>query len=124
MHVLHTRSFGQVAIASALSLGLAAGAMSVASASSTPTTTNHASVKAHTSVAFQGVVTSLPTGSIMVLNAKGTSKTFTIAATTTILRASNVKNASTLAVGERVMVRALASTPTVATSVNILGAKK
>jgi hypothetical protein len=124
MHVLHTRSLGQAAIASLLSLGLAAGAVSVASASSTAKSTSHASAKANTSVAFQGVVTSLPTGSILVLSAKGVSKTFAITATTKILRAMNVKNAATLAVGDRVMVRALASAPTTATSINILGAKK
>ena len=124
MHVLHTRSFGQVAIASVLSLGIAAGTVGIAAASSSVKSTSHASTKAHTSAVFQGVVTVLPTGSITVLNAKGASKTFAITATTTILRATNVKHPATLAVGDRVVVRALASTSTTATSINILGAKK
>lgn len=123
MRVLHTRPFGQVAVASVLSLGLAAGAMSVASASSVAKSTSHASADANTTVAFQGVITGLPTGSITVLSAKGTSKTYAIATTTTILRATNVKNTATLAVGDRVLVRALASAPTIATSINILAAK-
>ncbi|MDE3081900.1 MAG: hypothetical protein KGJ39_00610 [Acidobacteriota bacterium] len=106
-----------------LSLGLAAGAMSVASASSVAKSTSHASADANTTVAFQGVITGLPTGSITVLSAKGTSKTYAIATTTTILRATNVKNTATLAVGDRVLVRALASAPTIATSINILAAK-
>jgi hypothetical protein len=123
MRVLHTRPFGQVAIASMLSLGLAGGAMSVASASSVAKSTSHASAKANTTVAFHGVITGLPTGSITVLSAKGASKTYTITATTTILRATNVKNTATLAVGDRVLVRALASAPTIATSINILAVK-
>ena len=124
MNALHTRPLGQIAIASVLSLALATGAMSVASASTSAKSTSHTSAQAHASVAFQGVVTSLPTGSIVVLSAKGTSKTFALTATTTILRATNVKNTATLAVGDRVVVRALASAPTTATSVNIIAAKK
>jgi hypothetical protein len=124
MRVLHTRPFGQAAIATVLSLGLAAGAMSIASASSIVKSTGHASAKASTTIAFQGVITDLPTGSITVVSAKGTSKTFAITATTTILRAMNVKNTAALAVGDRVEVRAVASAPTTATSINVLGAKK
>ena len=123
MYESKTSTFGRVAVASLLSVGLTAGAVSIASAASHPTkTTSHTSVKAQKSIAFQGVIKTLSTDSVLVTNAKGVSKTFAIAPTTRILRASNVKNTATLAVGDRVEVRALAltSTPLVATSINIL----
>ena len=125
MYDFTTRTFGRVAVTTVLSLGLTAGAVSIASAATHPAKAiSHASVKADKTVAFQGVITGLLTGSVTVLNAKGTSETFTIATTTKILRASNVKNPATLAVGDRVEVRALAATPLAATSINILGVKK
>ncbi|MHB8334889.1 MAG: hypothetical protein ACYDEH_08350, partial [Acidimicrobiales bacterium] len=81
-------------------------------------------MKAQKTIAFQGVIgTPYVAGTINVTNAKGTLKTFTVTATTKILRASNVKNTAILAAGDRVEVRALASAPTLATSVNILGVK-
>jgi putative heme iron utilization protein len=124
MYDFKTKIFGRVAVATLLSLGLTAGAVSVASAATHPANAvSHASVKADKTVAFQGVVTALPAGFITVVNADGTSKTFTITATTKILRASNVKNPATLAVNDRVEVRALASAPLVATSINILAAQ-
>jgi len=125
MYEFKTRTFGRVAVATLLSLGLTAGAVSVASAATHPAkAVSHASVKADKTVAFHGVVTVLPAGFVTVVNAKGTTETFTIATTTKILRASNVKHPATLAVNDRVEVRALASAPLVATSINILGAKK
>ena len=126
MYEFKSRMFGRVAVASLLSLGLTAGAVSIASAASRSTkTTNHSSVKAQKTIAFQGVIgTPYVAGTINVTNAKGTLKTFTVTATTKILRASNVKNTAILAAGDRVEVRALVSAPTLATSVNILGAKK
>ena len=130
MYESKTGTFGRVAVASLLSLGLTAGAVSIASAASHPAkTTNHTSVKAQKTIAFQGLaskytaLTSSATGSITVTNSKS-SKVFTITSTTKILRASNVKNAANLATAYRVEVRALASAPLVATSINILGAKK
>jgi hypothetical protein len=121
MYKFQTRNFGQVAVATLLSLGLTAGAVSAASATTNShKALSHSSVKANSTVAFQGVVTALPTGGVTVVNAKGTSETFTIATTTKLLRALNVKNAAVLAVNDRVEVRALASAPTVATSINIL----
>ncbi len=124
MNTFTTRTIGRIAVSSVLSLGLTAGAISIASASThSNKASSHASAKADQSIAFQGVVTALPTGSITVMNAKGTSDTFTLTATTKILRASNVKNTAVLAIGERVVVRAMASAPTVATSVNIVAAK-
>ena len=123
MYESKTGTFGRVAVASLLSLGLTAGAVSIASAASHPTkTTSHTSVKAQKAIAFQGVIKTLSSNSMLVTNAKGVSKSFAIAPTTKILRASNVKNTATLAVGDRVEVRALAltSTPLVATSINIL----
>lgn len=122
MYKFQTRTFGQVAVATLLSLGLTAGVVSAASATthlSKPL--SHMSVYAN--VSFQGVVTALPTGGVTVKNAKGTSDTFTIASTTTMLRATNVKHTVTLAIGDRVEVRALASAPTVATSINILAVR-
>ena len=125
MSVLNTRPFSRIAIASALSLGLTAGAVSVASASSVTKSTNHASAKANTSVAFKGTVTAFTAGvSVTVLPAKGAAKTFTINTSTKILRSTNVKNTATLAVGDRVVVRAMASASSAATSINILAAKK
>jgi hypothetical protein len=126
MYEFKTRAFGRVAVATLLSLGLTAGAVSVASAATHPAkAVSHASVKADRTVAFQGVVTTLvPSVSVTVKNAKGTSETFTITATTKMLRASNLKHPATLALNDRVVVRALASAPTVATSINILGGKK
>ena len=130
MYESKTGTFGRVAVASLLSLGLMAGAVSIASAASHPAkTTNHSSVKAQKTIAFQGLasgyraVTSTTPGSITVTNSKS-SKVFTITSTTKILRASNGKNAANLVTAYRVEVRALASAPTVATSINILGAKK
>ena len=123
MYESKTGTFGRVTVASLLSLGLTAGAVSIASAASHPTkTTSHTSVKAQKAIAFQGVIKTLSTDSVLVTNAEGVSKTFAIAPTTKILRATNVKNTVTLAVGDRVEVRALAltSTPLVATSINIL----
>jgi len=96
----------------------------LASAPLVATSINILGVKAVKTVAFHGVVTVLPAGFVTVVNAKGTTETFTIATTTKILRASNVKHPATLAVNDRVEVRALASAPLVATSINILGAKK
>ena len=132
MYESKTGTFGRVAVASLLSLGLTAGAVSIASAASHPAkTTNHSSVKALKTIAFQGIasgylaVVGTTPGSITVTNAKTkSSKVFTITSTTKILRASNVKNAAVLANTDRVEVRALASAPLVATSINILGAKK
>src|SRR5487761_1616874 len=124
MYAFKTRTFGRVAVATLLSLGLTAGAVSVASASThSNKALSHASTKASATVAFQGLITALPAGSVTVVNSKGTSETFTIATTTKILRAANVKNAAVLAVNDRVEVRALASAPTVATSINILAVK-
>ncbi len=130
MYESKTGTFGRVAVASLLSLGLTAGAVSIASAASHPAkTTNHSSVKAQKNIAFQGLasgyvaVVGTTPGSITVTNSKS-SKVFTITSTTKILRASNVKNAANLATAYRVEVRALASAPLVATSINILGAKK
>jgi len=121
MYAFKTRTFGRVAVASLLSLGLTAGAVSVASATThSNKALSHASVKADKTVAFQGLITVLPGGSVTVVNSKGTTETFTIATTTKILRAANVKNPAVLAVNDRVEVRALASAPTVATSINIL----
>ena len=124
MYKFQTRSFGQVAVATLLSLGLTAGVVGAASATThSNKALSHASIKAHRTVAFQGVVTALPVGGVTVVNAKGTSETFTITTTTKLLRALNVKNAAVLAVNDRVEVRALSSAPTVATSINILAVK-
>jgi|GEM_PF-5527293 len=120
MYKFQTRAFGQVAVASLLSLGLTAGVVSAASATthSNKAPLSHFSIKSTT--AFQGVVTALPAGGVTVVNAKGTSETFSITTTTKLLRALNVNNAAVLAVNDRVEVRALSSAPTVATSINIL----
>jgi hypothetical protein len=124
MYKFQTRSFGQVAVATLLSLGLTAGVVSAASATThSNKALSHASIKANSTVAFQGVVTALPAGGVTVVNAKGTSETFTITTTTKLLRALNVNNAAIVAVNDRVEVRALASAPTVATSINILAVK-
>jgi hypothetical protein len=119
MYKFQTRAFGQVAVATLLSLGLTAGVVSAASATThSNTALSHLSIHANT--AFQGVVTALPAGGVTVVNAKGTSETFTINTATKLLRASNVNNAAVLAVNDRVEVRALSSAPTIATSINIL----
>jgi hypothetical protein len=124
MYRIQTKTFGQVAVATLLSLGLSAGVVSVASATThSNKALSHFSIKSHKTVAFQGAVTALPAGGVTVTNAKGTSETFTITTTTTMLRASNVKTSAVLAVSDRVEVRALASAPTVATSINILAVK-
>ena len=122
MNKIQTRTFGQVAVATLLSLGLTAGAVGVASATThSNKALSHSSVKAQANVSFQGKITGLIAGtSVTVLNAKGTSETFTLTTTTKLLRATNVKNTAVLAMGDRVEVRALASAPTVATSINIL----
>jgi hypothetical protein len=120
MYKFQTRAFGQVAVATLLSLGLTAGVVSAASATthSNKAPLSHFSIKS--TAAFQGVVTALPAGGVTVVNAKGTSETFSITTTTKLLRALNVNNAAVLAVNDRVEVRALSSAPTVATSINIL----
>jgi hypothetical protein len=124
MYEFKTRTFGRVAVATLLSLGLTAGAVSFASAATHPAkAVSHVSVKAEKTVAFHGVVTALPAGFVTVVNAKGTSETFAITATTKILPAPK-KIPATLVVNDRVDVRALASAPLVATSINIHGAKK
>lgn len=113
-----TKTFGRIAVATMLSLGLSAGAVTIASAS-----TSHASAKADKTVAFQGTVSVLATGTVTVVNSDGTMKMFTVSTTTKILRAVNVNNAAVLSVGDRVVVRSLMSAPLAATSVNILAVK-
>ena len=124
MYKFQTRTFAQAAVATLLSLGLTAGVVGAASATThSNKALSHASIKANSTTAFQGVVTALPAGGVTVVNAKGTSETFTITATTKLLRALDVKNAAIVAVNDRVEVRALSSAPTVATSINILAVK-
>ena len=96
----------------------------MASAKSVATTINILGAKAKRTVSFQGTVTVLANGTVSVINAKAVTQTFTITTTTKVLRASNVKHPATLAVGERVVVRTLTSAPSVATTINIVGAKK
>src|SRR5579863_9424047 len=100
MYKFQTRSFGQVAVASLLSLGLTAGVVSAASATTSNKVSSHTSTNAHSTVVFQGIVTALPAGGVTVVNAKGKSETFTVNSTTTLLRAANVNNAAVQAMND------------------------
>lgn len=124
MNEFKTSTFGRVAISTLLSAGLLAGTVGIASATTQSSAAkSHASAKTDSVVVFQGTITALSTGSFSVANVKGVTQTFTTTAATKILRATNMKNLATLAMGERVVVRSLTSAPTVATTINILGAK-
>jgi hypothetical protein len=68
------------------------------------------------SFAVQGHVTVVSSTSVTVVNAKGVTSTFAISTTTKILGGSHK---SPLAVGQRVVVRALKSAPTAATRITI-----
>ena len=117
MYGIKTRAIGKFGVAAVLGMCLTASTVGIASAAthSAKTTFN---AKADKTVAFQGVITAVSATSVTALSKKGTSETFTIATTTKIL------HGATLAMGDRVEVRALAASPAVATSINVLGVKK
>lgn len=122
MYRINPRTVGRVAATAVLSMGLTVGAVSIASAAPHSTHgTDHDSVNA--TVATSGTVTALSGTSITVLGKNGTSSTFTIGTTTAVLGDKHLTIVPTLALGQSVVVRALASAPTAATSITIEGMK-
>ena len=120
MYRVNPRTVGRVAATAVLSMGLTAGAISVASATSHSTRgKTHVSVNA--TVATRGTVTAFSSTSLTVLAKNGASSTFTIGTTTAVLGSKHLTIVPTLAMGQYVVVRALASAPTVASSITIEG---
>jgi hypothetical protein len=131
MYKMKTNTAVRVAAAAALCMGLAASAVSIASASTHSThLSNHDSVCAKAS-SFEGtncahgVVTAVATdgSSVTVLSAQGTSTIFTITPTTTFTEGSATVPASALVVGDRVGITLSSTTPPTATSIKIEAAK-
>lgn len=85
---------------------------------------NILAAKANRVVSFRGVVTATSATSLSLKDAKGTIDTFVVSASTKVLHSANVKHSVTLAIGDRVEVRALSANPTAALTINILGANK
>jgi hypothetical protein len=120
MYKVKSHNVGRVAAMAIISMGLSVGVLGVASAATHSTV--HASVNSKT-VATSGTITILSSTSITVLSREGTSSTFTIAVTTTVLGSKHTTTVPTLALGQRVVIRALASAPTAATQITIEAAK-
>ncbi len=107
MHMFKTRTVGPVAVATAFSMGLAASAVSVASASTHSThLSSHHSVAARTLV-MHGVATAASSSSITVLNAKDKSMTFAIVTTTKILGGLSRTTLLNVVLGDLIKVREL-----------------
>lgn len=107
MHMFKTRTVRPVAVATALSMGLAASAVSVASAS-----THSTHLFSHHSVAFRtlalhGVATAASSSSITMLNAKGKPTTFAIVTTTKISGGLSRTTLLTVVLGDLTQVREL-----------------
>ena len=121
MYKINPQNVGRVAATAVLSIGLSVGAISVASAAAHGT---HGSVHSgvNRTIAFQGTITAVSSTSVTVLNAKGTSSTFTIT-TTKVLGGSSKTTPPTLALGQRVVVHAWKSAPTIASRITIEAAK-
>jgi Domain of unknown function (DUF5666) len=118
MYRINPHTVGRVAATAVISMGLTLGAITVASGASH---SSHGAVhdSANATVETRGSVTVLSSTSITVLGKNGVSSTFSIGTTTTILGSKHLTPVPALAMGQNVVVTALASAPTAATSITI-----
>jgi len=122
MNKIKTKTVGRVTAAAALSLGFAASAVSVASAS-----THGSRHGGHRGFAdgtnwtkgLGGVVTSVTATSVTVTAHDGTSSTFTITPTTTFAEGSTTVLPAVLVVGDRIEIQVASSATSTATSIDI-----
>jgi hypothetical protein len=122
MNKIKTKTVGRVTAAAALSLGLAASAVSVASAST------HGSRHGgrhgfadgtNWTKGFGGVVTAVTATSVTVTGRHGTSSAFVITPTTTFAEGSTTVLPAALVVGDRIEIQVSSSATTTATSIGI-----
>jgi hypothetical protein len=122
MNKIKTKTVGRVTAAAAISVGLAASAVSVASASSNGSRQfghDGFASKAHWDNGLGGVVTAVTLTSVTVTAHDGTSSTFTITGTTTFSEGGATVPATDLIVGSHVDIEVTTALPTTATAINI-----
>lgn len=127
MNKIKTKTVGRVTAAAAISMGLAASAVSVASASSNGSRQfghDGFASKAHWDNGLGGVVTAvgLTSGtltSVTVMGHNGTSSTYTITPTTTFAEGPTTVPATDLVVGSHVDIEVTTALPTTAAAINI-----
>jgi hypothetical protein len=122
MNKITTKVVGRVTAATAISMGLAASAVSVASASEHGSRlSNHDGFakKANWADGTDGVVTAVSASSVTITGHDGTSSTFAITTATTFTEGTTTVPATDLVVGSRVDIQASTTTAGTAASINI-----
>ncbi len=122
MNKIMTKVVGRLTAATAISIGLAASAVSVASASEHGSRlSNHDGFakKANWSDGTVGVVTTVSATSVTITGHDGTPSTFAITTATTFTEGSTTVLASALVVGSHVDIQVSTTTPGTAASINI-----
>ena len=122
MNKIKTKTVGRVTAAAAISMGLAASAVSVASASSNGSRQfghDGFASKAHWDNGLGGVVTAVTLTSVTVMAHDGTPSTFMITGTTTFSEDGVTVPATDLVVGSHVDIEVTTALPTIATAINI-----
>jgi hypothetical protein len=122
MNKIQTKTVGRVTAAAAISMGLAASAVSVASASSNGSRhSDHEGFagKAHWAVGLGGVEPAVTKTSVTVTAHDGTSTMYTITPTTTFAEGSTTVPATDLVVSSHVDIQVTTALPTTATAINI-----
>ena len=125
MYKIKTRAVGRIAAATALSFGLAASAVSVASASSHGRDSSHHDSGAFTStqsdrvegtVSAYSAAVGATNGSISILSKGGSTTTYTLTSATTI---TGLAAGATLASPDRVALELSTTTPVTVTSIKV-----
>ncbi len=122
MNKIKTKTVGRVTAAAAISMGLAASAVSVASASSNGSHQfghDGFASKAHWDNGLGGVVTAVTLTSVTVMAHDGTPSTFMITGTTTFSEDGATVPATDLVVGDFADIEVSSSAMTTATSIKI-----
>jgi hypothetical protein len=122
MNKIKTKVVGRITAATAISMALAASAVSVASASehgSRLSSHDGFAKKANWSNATDGVVTAVSAASVTITAHDGTSTPYAITTATTFTEGSTPVTAADLVVGSHVDIQVSSTTPVTAASINI-----